>query len=72
MLDEKTFYLDLIVKEAKNKYPNAIDHRDCLSEEDVNYISNYCIVRGGVVYMSGEAVYNITYNPNSRTIVSLD
>ena len=65
MLDEKTFYLDLIVKEAKDKYPNAIDHRDYLSEEDVNYISNYCIVRG-------EAVYNITYKPNSRTIVTLD
>lgn len=72
MLDEKKFYLDLIVKEAKNKYPNAIDHRDYLSEEDVNYISNYCTVRGGVVYMNGEAVYNITYNPNSRTITTFD
>ena len=65
MLDEKKFYIDLIVKEAKDKYPNSIKHRDYLSEEDVNYISNYCIVRG-------EAVYNITYNPNSRTIVTLD
>lgn len=72
MLDEKTFYLDLIVKEAKDKYPNSIKHRDYLSEEDVNYISNYCIVHGGVVYMSGEAVYNITYNPNSRPLATLD
>ena len=65
MLDEKRFYLDLIVKEAKGKYPSAIDHRDYLSEEDVNYISNYCIVRG-------EAVYNITYNPNSKPLATLD
>lgn len=72
MLDEKKFYLDLIVKEAKGKYPNSIKHRDYLSEEDVNYISNYCIVRGGVVYINGEVEYDITYNPNSRTIVTLD
>lgn len=32
MLDEKKFYLDLIVKEAKDKYPNAIDYRGYFSK----------------------------------------